>query len=820
MNIANAKQQIKDSVEAYLKKDDAGMYCISPSKQRPIFLVGAPGIGKTAIMEQIAQELEIGIVSYSMTHHTRQSALGLPHIEKREYEGEEYIASEYSMSEIIASIYDYMKRTGEKKGILFLDEINCVSETLHPAMLQFLQFKTFGRHCVPQDWIIVCAGNPPEYNKSVHEFDIVTLDRLREIDIEPEYAAFKIYASEKGLHPAITTFLEAKQDCFYKVESKPGGGKSFVTARGWEDLAEALSLYERMNKQVDRDLFAQFLRDDDIADSFSTYYALFDKYRSDYKIAAILSGDVEDEVKTRAQKAVFDEHVALIGLILDSLASSCALTLEKEAVVLALRDELRAAKEVLLEGGTVSQTIDETLSEREACLSRKIRANTIKQEDIRKERLIIKLLHELSTLCNTKDTTSGKAAFETLQTAYKQEVDTLKPLADETGEKLNNAFDFIEECFGNGREMLVFMAELSTRAATTSFIAHYGCEKYYAHNDELQVDSTRSSLESRIANLQELDMEVKSNARDAQKPSSDAVTDDAGGVDAANGELNSANDEAVDGAGAKNAGAKNTTDKNAGARNGAVENAAAKNAGSSVLAQKDWTAQELADFYKSRAFDWGFASICKMTLTPSLLKGKVVLDIGCRRGRGVYKLSAQVGEKGKAIGIDWASSFIEEAKAGAERAYRESGLPANNMEFHLAYPEDLISAGIGTKTIDAIYINNVITLIANPYQALCEFARVLKDDGLFICETVYSDKLRDESVAAAAKEIGNSIQAAHSQVEFEKLLYECGFSTPEVVERYEVSPERGVTQDKKVEVIPSDEDVKFSAVALNIRKRV
>ena len=50
------------------------------------------------------------------------------------------------MSEIIASVYDMMERIGLKEGILFLDEINCVSETLAPAMLQFLQYKIFGRH--------------------------------------------------------------------------------------------------------------------------------------------------------------------------------------------------------------------------------------------------------------------------------------------------------------------------------------------------------------------------------------------------------------------------------------------------------------------------------------------------------------------------------------------------------------------------------------------------------------------------------------------------------------------------------------------------
>ena len=89
--------------------------------------MGPPGIGKTAVMEQVASELGVGIVSYSMTHHTRQSALGLPFISHKTYGGKEYDISEYTMSEIIASVYDMIEEDGVSEGILFLDEINCVS---------------------------------------------------------------------------------------------------------------------------------------------------------------------------------------------------------------------------------------------------------------------------------------------------------------------------------------------------------------------------------------------------------------------------------------------------------------------------------------------------------------------------------------------------------------------------------------------------------------------------------------------------------------------------------------------------------------------
>ena len=83
MNIQQAKEQIRQAVMIYLMKDEYGNYRIPLERQRPVFLIGAPGIGKTAIMEQIARELDISLVSYSMTHHTRQSALGLPFISRK-----------------------------------------------------------------------------------------------------------------------------------------------------------------------------------------------------------------------------------------------------------------------------------------------------------------------------------------------------------------------------------------------------------------------------------------------------------------------------------------------------------------------------------------------------------------------------------------------------------------------------------------------------------------------------------------------------------------------------------------------------------------
>ena len=62
MDIASAKQQIKNTVQIYLQKDALGRYRLPLVHQRPIFLLGAPGLGKTAIMQQVADEMGLGLV--------------------------------------------------------------------------------------------------------------------------------------------------------------------------------------------------------------------------------------------------------------------------------------------------------------------------------------------------------------------------------------------------------------------------------------------------------------------------------------------------------------------------------------------------------------------------------------------------------------------------------------------------------------------------------------------------------------------------------------------------------------------------------------
>ena len=499
MNIAEAKQQIKNAVEAYLSVDEYGAYCIPLQRQRPVLLIGAPGIGKTAIMEQIASELGIGLVSYSMTHHTRQSALGLPFITTKNFDGQTYDASEYTMSEIISSIYELMEATGLREGILFLDEINCVSETLSPSMLQFLQYKTFGRHRVPEGWIIVTAGNPPEYNKSVHEFDIVTLDRVKRIDVEPDFDVWRSYAYEIGVHDAVMSFLEIKKERFYQVE-KTLSGKQFVTARGWVDLSDMIKLYEAKDIAVDANLVCQYVQIPDIAEEFTLYYELYNRYKSEYGIEGILAGEVAPGVEEHARAAEFDERLSLMSLLLEGATVKMREAIEVEDALKRLRDCLRELKAQLPENDDVCSLLLAQIEGEEAAQEKGIKSNAFSANDLRASRWTVRKLRDLMTLVNT-NAASGEAAFDLVQEAYTGYINDMRMAGAEAKGQLSHVFEFVERVFGDGQELLVLVTELTARYYPSRFISEYGCEEYYAHNEDLLVYQRGDDLKKRIADL-------------------------------------------------------------------------------------------------------------------------------------------------------------------------------------------------------------------------------------------------------------------------------------------------------------------------------
>lgn len=264
--ITEAKEHMKNVVREYLHKNAEGSYVMKERNRQPLYLEGPPGIGKTEIVGQVCEELGIGYVGASLVHMTRNSLLGLPVIKDLE-DGRKYTV--YTIPEIIANVHMQVEQ-GYKEGILLLDEFPCMSEMIMPTMLAFLQTKNIGIHALPEGWIIVLCGNPPEYNRTAKKFDCAVLDRIRKITITFDAAAFIDYGRKIGVEKRILDYLEIQPEHVYRCKDN-NGEKELVTCRGWENLSHAIEIYTELGQAVNLQLINQFIKSEEIADDFMAY---------------------------------------------------------------------------------------------------------------------------------------------------------------------------------------------------------------------------------------------------------------------------------------------------------------------------------------------------------------------------------------------------------------------------------------------------------------------------------------------------------------------------------------------------------------------
>lgn len=500
MNIKQAKEEIKHTVQAYLSKDAFGEYKIPAVRQRPVLLIGPPGIGKTQIMEQIARECEIGLVAYTITHHTRQSAVGLPFIKEEQYDGKTYSVTEYTMSEIIASVYRKIEEGGRKEGILFIDEINCVSETLAPTMLQFLQCKTFGNQAVPEGWIIAAAGNPPEYNKSVRDFDMVTLDRVRCMNIEADIGVWKEYAREKRLNSAILSYLELRPKNFYRVEADVDG-LQFVTARGWEDLSNLMDVYEELGIPVDEEIIHEFLRHEDVAEDVSAYFDLYKKYQDDYGIAEILEGKVKPSVYARIDQAAFDERLSVVNLLLDGVSNVFYQIQREREITDAWYDFLKEYRQKLKNSLQAKGIFETILAEKTASDEQNEKQQFVSKAQSDRARSLNEKLKECAKKIVAEETINIEetALFALAKEPFDAQCEKLQSLENQGIETLEHAFTFMEQAFSDGQEMVVFVTELTITPEIAVFLSEHRIERYETYKNQLLIGTKRAEILSEIA---------------------------------------------------------------------------------------------------------------------------------------------------------------------------------------------------------------------------------------------------------------------------------------------------------------------------------
>lgn len=224
---------------------------------------------------------------------------------------------------------------------------------------------------------------------------------------------------------------------------------------------------------------------------------------------------------------------------------------------------------------------------------------------------------------------------------------------------------------------------------------------------------------------------------------------------------------------------------------------------------------DLATYYRQLPSEGGLVSACHMALGTADLRGKRILDVGCRRGKGAYQLSEAAGPEGFVLGVDWRPAFVEQAQEGVKAALARSGLLVCNLAFRVAYPENLRDAGIEDGSFDVAYLNNGVTLLCDPVEALRECARALTPDGVLLLEAVVTDTPQGAALRQQARAAGSSVGAALTEEDMRTWLCDAGFSEVAVAECVEVDPAR---DNFEPDARPGSEPARFFALTFQARK--
>ena len=366
-------------------------------------------------------------------------------------------------------------------------------------MLQFLQCKTFGNHEIPEGWVIVAAGNPPEYNKSVRDFDVVTLDRVKKIMVEPDYRIWKEYAYKENIHPASLSYLELRSNCFYQMETTIDG-RQFATPRGWEDLSRMMEVYERLNKNITKEVVGQYIQHERISVEFAEYYELYQKYQQDYQIAEILKGKPSEAMVKKVSHAPFDERVSVVNLLFSGVRQAVREVVLQEEVLEKVFEILKLLKEPQ-EGGKLLERLGDYVDNLRMEREQKQKEGLLERREDRTIRKALELLENYRLLLKKESGESWEEAFDILRSAFGETRGEWEEAWDQAALSLECAFDFMEAAFYNSQEMVIFVSGINTDYSCVRFLETYECERYIRYNKDLLFEDAGAQIRKRIEEL-------------------------------------------------------------------------------------------------------------------------------------------------------------------------------------------------------------------------------------------------------------------------------------------------------------------------------
>lgn len=192
-------------------------------------LHGRPGVGKSALVHQLATEIGAELFDVRLTTIEPQDLRGLPYYDHTARKTRWYRPED-------------LPDDPARPAILFLDELTAASPYLQPTVYGLLQERRIGRHALPASVLIVAAGNGAEDGAIAYQMGTALSDRLIHLVVRADPVDWlEGYAAPRGLHPAVTAFIKTRADLLETTEEALSQGRMIATTpRSWERVSDIL----------------------------------------------------------------------------------------------------------------------------------------------------------------------------------------------------------------------------------------------------------------------------------------------------------------------------------------------------------------------------------------------------------------------------------------------------------------------------------------------------------------------------------------------------------------------------------------------------
>lgn len=184
----------------------------------PTFLWGAPGIGKSSIVKQIAKDTDVGFIDLRLALMDPTDLKGIPFYDKESHTA-------------LWAPPAFLPKTGE--GILFLDELNSAPPSVQASAYQLILDRQVGEYTLPDGWAIVAAGNREGDRGVTYRMPAPLANRFVHFEMEVNLDDWRHWAYKKKLDEKIISYISYKSEHLFTFDAK-SEHKSFATPRSWE----------------------------------------------------------------------------------------------------------------------------------------------------------------------------------------------------------------------------------------------------------------------------------------------------------------------------------------------------------------------------------------------------------------------------------------------------------------------------------------------------------------------------------------------------------------------------------------------------------